>query len=114
MSLESLTSTEQVEVLVQSVTQGASLGTNRDFVTTGRFLDCHAHRYTAGELERLRLRQMDVSHKISFHEDPLIDERNRLKLNGQILRLKGPVINAHGLGRLWTVDCIDIGIDQDG
>ncbi len=113
MSLESLTSTSQVEVLVQAVSQGTSLGTTRTFASTGRFLDCHVHTYSAGEVERLRIRQMDASHKVSFHEDPLIDERNRLRYGTKELRLTGPVVDSHGLGRLWVVNCIMMGVDQE-
>lgn len=103
MSIEDVTRTSTVDILVQSQTRGSDMDLTRTF-TKDRDEDCRCVPISASESYVMKMRGIDVTNVFYFGTDPgIIDETCRLRIGEVIYRPVGVLINVHELDRLWKI-----------
>lgn len=104
MSIESLCTIHTVSLFTRKTETGIAFGQKNEFVPAGS-VECRVEPLSAAAINRLGLKDVEVTHRIRFASNPNIDEKTIIKYAGTYLRPIGVPTDAHGLGRLWTVYC---------
>lgn len=111
MSIKSLTSRFTATIKRQVVTNGNSMGGSKSYTTAQRTTDglrttCPVgyEPLDARDRSQFGMTDQEVTHYVYASEDPQVDERDQIIVDGKTLFVKG-VMNEQGRNRLWQIDC---------
>jgi hypothetical protein len=103
MSIEDVTNTSEVSVLIQTQSKASNMDLTRSFAVD-RTVACRCVAASSREVANMKMRAMDVSNVFYFGVDPgIIDETNRLMVGEVLYRPVGALINVHELDRMWKI-----------
>jgi hypothetical protein len=104
---------QTLTVMAETETQGPGMGRKVVWTATERTVKARVVAQNSQVLIALLQQQPRAFFMLYFAVNPALNPLlNRVIWRGQVLRLLGPPLDAHGLGRIWTVQAAMYGEDQ--